>query len=406
MRRRESSRCVCRFWVIVLTVVMLSSCAGDRENTESGEPSDPSSLYLQENVSQAEATIPLLAEFKEDEWARAELCLPNVELPETEGDDRYVNVIWAVQELYAVCGVYEVKPQEADDAYMTLYGLYCYSTVDGSVANKIVIDDQWEINQLFFDQTDVFILLVGKQGTGSVPYQWCKQAIGAETLVLLKEGAAAWNRPPQMARFNHSLLLFDYDQGGQKVVGYRPDQEIAVALFMGQRMPVDLEVSANAEHLALLVADGENAKFEVYDTKANLVVSRELRDDEKVYSWHMLSDGLLIYMQDLANGRFDEYKMIWMSLTGKEREYKEKAQLWNGLDNGTDQAVFVELDSKVDGSMIIHIYKAEESGLAESRYRMPYSLSQLPAYTHLQENQVYFFAENQEKLFRLEKVLS
>lgn len=404
--RQLKNKYVYSLLTVLLTAVMLFSCGDHTENGESEKIPISSSLYPLENIQKAEEAVPLFAEFEEDEWSRTELCLPKFEVPVIEKGERYVYTIWAIQKAYAVCGVYRVKPQASDDAYMTLVGLYCYSTEDGTVVNEISVGDEWGINQILFDQKDVFVLLVGKQGIGDVPYQWSRQTIGSEESVILKEATAPWNRPPQMEKFHNELLLFDYDPNKKQVVGYRPDQTVAAALSLGQKLPVDLEVSANAGHLALLVTDGKKAQFQVYDAKADLTVSRELREDEKVYSWHLLSDGLLIYMQDLANGRFDEYKMIWMSLSGGEKEYKEKAQLWNGLDNGTNQVVFVELDSKVDGSMTIHVYKAEGCGLSETRYSMPYSLSKLPAYTHLEENQVYFFTENQEKLFRLEKILN
>ena len=411
MRRLNTIKNIIFLVVLLLVVGLLVCCTTPKSGIPSSESVISSQVGPKKEFSEQPTpttfpTVPLLGSYAESEWQRTELCLPQLEaFPPTEGSSYFQKAILAVSEPYAVYGVYKVTPEETDDRFVLPCAFYCYSTKDGAVQNELALGEDWRIEQMLFHGQNVYTLLVGKQGAGDVPYRWIRQAVGDSSSVTLREGSAPWNRPPRMAEFGGSLLLFDYDEGKRQVVGHRPDQAAWIALSLGDKTPVDLNVSAGAGHLALLVESGGAAQFQVYDAQARLVAERPLKADERVYSWHMLSDGALLYLQDLANGSHSEYKLAWLGLNGETREFKETAQLWNGQSNGNDQVIFTEKDLEKNSGLVIHVYKAQGGALEEKRYVLPYSLSKLPAYTYLAKNQVYCFSESGEKLLRLENLL-
>lgn len=134
--------------------------------------------------------------------------------------------------------------------------------------------------------------------------------------------------------------LVTYNEEEKQLVAVSEENQASVLVQFAQEGLFDLYMDSRGDTLLLLEAKGESARFALYKN-GKRVASRDLAENERIYSMHLLEEGVLLNMQILRPEMRDQYKLVWWPFEGEETELLGNG-LFRAVSNHKDTVLFTD----------------------------------------------------------------
>lgn len=190
----------------------------------------------------------------------------------------------------------------------------------------------------------------------------------------LQQAGYLLNWPPQLLHYGGTTCLAEYQQDTNQLLlkSENPTQSDVVLWENGSL--VDMNLSTNGHQLLLLEQADDAVNFSIVQN-GKRIAQRPLAADEKVYSFHMLEGGALLYLQDISASLWG-YKLVWWPLTGDESVYAYSTQLFRGVSNQSDQVSLIEY--KNSSEAFVHTFTKQGNEMEITKTALPAEFSSLP----------------------------